>query len=112
MIGSVGVPVVVATPGTPVAISSVLPTPGKHISIHGIMFQALPENQGLVYIGFESMDIMTRTNVLAFLAIPTTNFIPTFSAALTIAPNGLNLGQFYVDADQAGDGVIITYLQT
>lgn len=48
--------------------------------------------------------------MFAFIAIPTANHIPAFSVALTIAPNALNVGDFYVDADVADDGVIVTYL--
>jgi hypothetical protein len=74
------------------------------------MFEVLPTNVGRVYIGAPTMDRATYTDLYAILAIPTDNFLPTFSVALTIAPNALCLNDFYIDADESGDGVIVTYL--
>lgn len=113
MIASVGMPVIVTTAGTPVAVVDFLAVSSRRsISIHGIMFQALPANTGKIYIGTRNMDQAMLTNLFAILPIPTDNFLPTFSCALTIAPNGLALETFYVDAENSGEGVIVTYLQT
>lgn len=114
MIGTVGVPVVVAAAGTPVqVISFITPVPrGDHVSIHGVMFQVLPSNTGLVYVGRRGMNKATFAQLYAILPIPTDNFLPTFSAALTISPNGLALEEFWVDADVSSDGVIVSFLQT
>ena len=101
---------VVAVPGTLVRATSQEADPDKHIAIHGVMFQALPTNVGIVYIGTSALVRATFTNCFAYLPVPTTNQAPTFSAALTIAPNGLALGQYYIDADNAGDGVLVTVL--
>src|SRR3990167_7769393 len=104
--------ITVGTPGTPVAAIMNLPASPRPWACHGVMFQALPTNTGRVYIGTAAVDRTTLANAFAILAIPTANILPSFSAALTIAPNGLVLNTFYVDADEADDGVILTYLVT
>lgn len=102
----------VPAPGTPVAIDTALPNPDKSMSIHGALFEQIPGQTGKIYIGRKSMDKSSLVGVYAILAIPTTNFLPTFSVALTIAPNGLSTIEFWVDADVAGEGVLVTILQT
>lgn len=107
-IGKLTVPV----PGTPVAVQALLAQPTKPYLCHGVMFQALPTNTGRIFIGTVEMDSTTLANVFAILAIPTDNQLPTFSAALTISPNGLKLNEFYIDAEVPDDGVLITVLVT
>lgn len=81
--------------------------------LHGILFQARRANTGLVYIGDRpTMDKTTLAGVLAVLAIPTDNALPTFSAALTWSPNALQLETFWIDADDAGDGCLVSVLVT
>jgi hypothetical protein len=111
MIGALG-KLVVPSPGTRVLLSTLLPASTKgHQALHGIMFQALASNTGNVYIGNKSLVKSTLVGCYAVLAIPTVNFLPTFSAALTIAPNGLDsIENFSIDADVASNGVLITYL--
>ena len=111
MIAALG-PIVVPSGGTPVAIATALDNPDKQQSIHGIMLQTLPDNTGKIYIGRADMHRTTLVGVYAILPIPTVNFLPTFSAALTIAPNGLSTREFYLDVDVDGEGVLVTYLQT
>ena len=100
----------VATPGTPVRATVNNANPAETVRIHGFLFQAPRSNVGIVYIGKEDMDRTTLVGVLGMLAIPTDNSLPSFSAALTISPNGLMQEELYVDADEAGDGAILTIL--
>ncbi len=110
MIGAVGkVPVTV--PGTPVPAYGTLSAREYNQGVHGVMFQALPANVGLVYIGASNMNKSTLVGVYAVLAIPTTNSKPSFSVAQTISPNGLSLKEFFIDADQAGEGALVTFLR-
>lgn len=110
--------IVVPASGTPVHVIDELTPPPANLpanrSIHGVMFQALPQNTGIVYVGrgANMIRVLPYTAVMAFLAIPTVNFLPTFSAALTIAPNGLALQDFWLDVDVSGDGALVTYLVT
>lgn len=110
MKGAVRVP----TPGTPVQItapSTGSGNAGDPYNIHGVMFQALPTNTGLIYIGGQGLVAATFAQVAALLPVPTTNFLPAFSTSLTIAPNALNLTQFWIDAEIATDGVLVTWLR-
>lgn len=93
------------------------PTLRKRIATHGIMFEVWPTNTGLIYIGLSNMDKTTGVGVLAILGLPSFDsngkvvFLPTFSMALTINPNGLNAADFFIDADVSGDAVLVTALQ-
>lgn len=107
----------VSTPGTPVSVLTLLPANQRtqtHL-IHAFFFQPLPTNSGFVYIGDDStgeMDKSTLAHCYAWLPIPTTNSAPAFSGAHTIAPNGFTFNQFWVDADMAEDGVLVTVIVT
>ncbi len=111
MIASGG-PIILGSPPTPIQaiINLANITSSRPQLCHGIMFEVLPTNVGRVYIGAPTMDRTTFTDLFAILAIPTDNFLPTFSTALTIAPNALCVNDFWVDADEGGDGVIVTFL--
>lgn len=100
----------VAVPGTLVRATSQLTNPAASYPVHGVLFQVLPANVGRVYIGANNMSRVDRTGLFGVLAAPSGSLLPSFSVALTIAPNGIKLGDFYLDADTAGDGVIVTVL--
>lgn len=103
--------IVVPVPGTPVQVTAPsvgAGTGGNPFLIHGILFQALPTNTGKVFVGTAGLVKATYVNVAAILPIPTVNFLPTFSTSITIAPNALTLLEFWIDADVAGEGVIVT----
>lgn len=106
---SMGAAVTVSAAGTPVAVAANYWNT-KQTSIHGILIQALPGNTGKVYIGSDAMDKSTMANVYAVLPVPTTNFVPSFSAALTIAPNALKLSDFYIDVDVNNEGALVSVL--
>lgn len=113
--------VTVLAAGTPVrATINIQPNPlppGYRIAAHGIMFQVWKTNAGLVYIGHQGMNKTTGEGVLAVLGKPSFDsdgnivFLPTFSIALTIAPNAMNPTMFFIDADNANDAVLVTALQ-
>ena len=98
------------TPGTPVRLTSTQANPAEKFACHGVMVQALKANAGRCYVGTSVLDKTNSTGVYAVLAIPTNNTIPSFTAALTLSPNAINLSDMYVDVDQAGDGVIVSVL--
>lgn len=111
MIQALGV-IQVPLAGVPLRVTSVLPNPTERFTCHGVMFQALPTNAGRVYIGMEGMNRVTFVNMLAFLAIPTANVIPSYSAALTLSPAAILLTTMFVDVDSNNDGVIVSVLIT
>ena len=110
MIKAVGT-FVVTTPGSLQRLSAGETNPATWRSCHGVLVQALPSNAGLVYVGDATLNRAAKSGLYAVLGIPTANYIPSFSVALTLAPNGLDLSKFYVDADTATDGVIVTMLE-
>jgi hypothetical protein len=99
---------VVAVAGTP---QPVVPPPAMNPpSCHAVIIEALPGNTGKIYIGLLGLDKTTYAQVLVVLPIPTANLIPTFSIALTVAGNAVNLGNLFIDADVGGEGVLISAL--
>lgn len=105
-LGVINVPV----PGTPVRISTLLPSLTEPFQCHAVLIQVRKANTGRTYVGASTMNRTTEDGVLATLAIPTDNSIPAFAAALTPAPNGINLTEIYVDADVANEGVKVSVL--
>lgn len=104
--------VTVTTPGTPVALTINQTRPVARLAVHALLVQALSTNIGKLYLGTAALNKSTLAGVYAVLAIPTVNLIPTFSAALTLAPAGIQIQDMYLDADTAGEGVLVTVLVT
>jgi hypothetical protein len=98
------------TPGTPVRVTSLISGAGVSEPVHGVLVQVLPENSGFAYVGNSTMNAAARTGLYSVLAVPTTNTLPSFSAALTLAPNAINLADLWIDVDNPGDGVIVSVL--
>lgn len=98
------------TPGTPVPVTSLLPASGYPEKIHGILIQARRANTSYTFVGNAEMDPANDEGLHGQLAVPTINTIPSWSAALTLAPNAINLSEIYVDAQNPGDGVIVSVL--
>lgn len=106
MIGTLGA-ITVPTPGTRVAIYT-----GQHKGIHAILFQALEGNTGNVYVGNKGLNKTTLVGCYGVITVPQSGQpLPHWSAAYTPSPAGLDsLENFTVDADQADDGVLVTYV--
>jgi hypothetical protein len=98
------------TPGTPLRATSNLTAPGERLNVHGVLIQALPTNVGRVYIGKQTLSKTAFTDLYAVLPAPSGSALPSFSTALTLAPNAINVTDFWIDVDTAADGVIITVL--
>lgn len=101
----------VAVPGVPVRVTAQELDPDAPQHVHGFMVQVLPTNTGRIAVGDGPLvNLAGAVKVLAFLAVPTKNSIPSFQAALTAAPNALQLRDLYIDAEVAGEGVIVSIL--
>ena len=98
------------TPGTPLRATQNLTPPGDRLAVHGVLIQALPGNTGRVYIGLPTLNKTTCVGCYAILPAPAGAALPSFSTALTLAPNAINVADFWIDVDAGGDGVIITAL--
>ena len=110
MIRSLGY-VTVPTPGTPVQATSNFPNEALRLAAQAIVFQALPGNAGLIYIGAKNMDKTTGANVYGIIPAPTdaTNGpFPSWSASVPVVAAGLSASEFYIDAGSANDGVVIS----
>lgn len=101
---------IVPTPGTPVRATTNLTPPGDRLNVHGVLIQALPSNSGRVYIGKQTLNRAAFSDLYALLPVPAGAALPAFSAALTLAPNAINVADIWIDTDTAGDGVIVTAL--
>ena len=84
--------------------------PAARYACHAVLVQALRTNGAPVYIGTADLDRVALTGVYAQLAAPSGAVIPSFSAALTLAPNAINVADLYLDVDTNGEGVIVTVL--
>lgn len=112
-------PITVPVPGVPIRSTiGVTQNAGGNINdplrftCYAALFQAMKGNVGNVYIGLQSMNRSSGVGVAAVLPIPTTNQIPAFGISLTISPAGVDLSNLFIDADSAGDGVLLTILVT
>ena len=77
-------------------------------TVHAVLIEALPGNTGKIYVGLAGLAKATLANCLVVLPIPTANVIPTFSITVTEAANAIALQDLWIDADNAGEGVLIS----
>lgn len=97
----------VASSGTPVRVSS------TRIAAQSVMFQAWPGNAGLCYVGLANMVIATGVGVLGVIGKPSTDevSVPSASFSIPLAPGGINLADLYVDADDSGANILVSYTE-
>lgn len=100
--------ILVPNAGTPTKVP--VPDTINPPSCHAVIIEVLSGNTGKIYVGLQGLNKATLAQVLVVLPIPTVNLLPTFSIALTVAGNAINLGQFFIDADISGEGVLISAL--
>lgn len=102
--------VTVSSPGSPVQATVNQASPNTRIPCYALMFQALPTNSGKVYVGLASMNKSTLAQCLAVLPIPGTTSAAAYSIAAPNVPGAFNMADFFIDADSAQDGVLVTYV--
>lgn len=116
MLGKISVP----TPGTPVKLTTTaeyqaLAAQGMNpafFTCQAVLFQAWKANTGAVYVGRLGLNRTTGAAVSAVLGIPTDGSIPSHGASNHLAPAGIDLSVYYLDADQANDGALVSLLVT
>ena len=95
----------VATPGTPVQLSA-----NTTLRASKIFFQVIPGLTGKGYIGKGGMVRATLANVMRVLW---PNAAGGFSDSFFVESNQdsdvLNLSEYYIDMDVAGEGLLVTY---
>jgi hypothetical protein len=95
----------VTTPGTPIPIST-----DPTVRAAKIYFQAVPGLTGKGYIGKKGMVKAALTNVIRVLAPnPTGGISDAFFLESHQDANVLNLSEYYIDMDVAGEGLLISY---
>jgi len=97
--------ITVTTGGTPVRVTA------NHIGVNSIAFQQLAAQTGKIFIGTATLNKGTLVGVLAVLAVPTANILPSASFTIVNAPAGLDARDFWVDADVNGEGVLVSYTE-
>lgn len=97
--------VTITTSGTPVRVSA------TRIGAQGFLIQGLSTNTGKIYVGSSAMVIATGVGVFAVIPAPTTGTLPSFSSTIVNAPAGFNLADIYIDADNSGEKVLISYTE-
>lgn len=105
--------VTVTTSGTPVRLTANESSPTARVPCHAFMVEAWPSNTGKLYICDRSGAVIaTGVGVAGILAIPTNNILPVFTVGFSNAPNAFNLGDYYLDADNNGEGGIVSTLES
>lgn len=103
--------VTVTSAGTPVRLTTNESTPSARLGCHAFMVESLSTNTGKIFIGTSGMNKTTLAGVVAILAIPTSNILPVFTVGFSGAPNAFNLADYYVDADNSGEAVLVSTLE-
>ena len=104
--------VTVASAGTLQRITANETDATARLSVHSILIQAWPTNAGKVYVCDRADAVRsTGVGVLAVLAVPATNIIPSASATITFASAAINAAQYWVDADTSGDAVLVSVIE-
>jgi hypothetical protein len=95
----------VVTPGTPVPLS-INPT----VTASKLFFQAIPGLTGKTYIGIPQMVKATLGGVARVLSPnPTGGFSENFEIESQDGEDSIHLMDYAIDADVAGEGVLVTY---
>jgi hypothetical protein len=95
----------VATPGTPVPLST---DPALRVS--RLYFQSVPGLTGKCYIGTPQMTKSSFAQVVRVL-VPATGTAPAdqFLIEAEDGRDGVYLNQYAIDADVAGEGLLVSY---
>jgi hypothetical protein len=100
-LGKVAVP----TPGTPVPLST-----DPTATASKIFFQSIPGLTGKTYAGLPTMTKSTLAGVTRILwPNPTGGFSENFWVVSQDGRNSIRLAEYAVDADVAGEGLLVTY---
>ncbi len=97
--------VTVTNAGTPVQVTA------TRKPVHAVLIETYWTNSGRMYVGDSTLNVSTNTGLMNALPPPTTNVFPSVSAGIPSAPNGLNLSDLWIDAQNNGEKVIVSYLE-
>lgn len=96
--------IAVGTPGTPVRL-----TTNTALRADSILFSPIQANTGRVLIGAVGMDKTALTGVIAEFSESATKFQGPLLLQDQTSQTSMQLSDYYVDADVANEGIIVTY---
>jgi hypothetical protein len=97
----------VSTPGTPVPL-----TTDRTVTASKVFFQVIPGLTGKTYVGIPTMDKVALNGVARILwPNASGGFSETFFIETSDGENSIRLAEYAVDADVAGEGLLVTYWQ-
>jgi hypothetical protein len=95
----------VATPGTPVPLST-----DTTVTANKLLFQVIPGLTGKTYVGKSTMTKTTLAGVARILWPNSSGgFSETFYVESQDGTNSIRLADYAIDADVAGEGLLVTY---
>jgi hypothetical protein len=95
----------VATPGTPVPLAT-----DPSVRASKLFFQVIPGLTGKAYIGAANLSKSTLAGVARILWPNSSGgFSETFSIEAQDGENSIRLIDYAIDADVAGEGLLVTY---
>jgi hypothetical protein len=95
----------VTTPGTPVPLST-----DPTATASKLFFQVIPGLTGKTYVGAPGMAKSTLAGVARVLwPNPTGGFSETFEIESQDGEDSIHLAEYAVDADVAGEGLLVTF---
>ena len=95
----------IPTPGTPVRLSN-----DPSAVANRVFFQVVPGLTGKVYVGMPAMSKASLSGVARVLwPNATGGFSETFEVSAPEGENAIHLSEYAVDADVAGEGLLVTY---
>ena len=95
----------VPTPGTPVPLST-----DPTVTASKLFVQVIPGLTGKTYLGVPSMTKSTLSGVARVLwPNPSGGFSENFEIESQDGTNSIRLAEYAVDADVAGEGLLVTY---
>jgi hypothetical protein len=97
----------VSAPGTPVPL-----TTDPTVTASKLLFQVIPGLTGKTYVGVAGMTKATLSGVARTLAPnPSGGFSETFYIEAQDGADSIRLEDYVIDADVAGEGLLVTYWQ-
>jgi hypothetical protein len=98
-------PISVATPGTPVPLTN-----DPTIRACRVFFQVIPGLTGKTYVGVPTMTKGTLAGVARILWPNSSGgFSETFEVKSQDGENSIRLADYAIDADVAGEGLLVSY---
>ena len=95
----------VTTPGTPTALAT-----DQRVTANRLFFQVIPGLTGKTYVGVPGMNKSTLAGVLRILWPNSAGgFSETFTIDTQNGTDGIRVIDYVIDADVAGEGLLVSY---